>query len=316
MILDAGQGEAPLEAEVATALHCDPLLAVLVRWPGASARQATACLRMGAIACLRSDAPPEVAAVLADALQGRERRTRESSVQSWMKRSLETLAVERDTLRSQWLQSSVKLLEMASRAVEAREPLMIGHAFRVAEVAGAMAVVMGRTEEEIEAVRLAGQFHDIGMITVPSTLLIRRGPLTESERELVQQHTVVGSQMVSMHPGLQTVASFVRGHHERWDGLGYPDRLVGEMIPWGARVLAAAEIYDALTAARCYKEQATDTEALARLAKLRGTVIDPTAYLAVSRVIQEHRVLPFLREADAGTLETSMLLDHHTPNGS
>ena len=100
-------------------------------------------------------------------------------------------------------------------------------------------------------------------------------------QELVQHHTVVGSQMVSMHPGLEGVAAFVRGHHERWDGLGYPDRLAGEMIPWGARVLAAAEVYDALTAARCYQQQTTETEALARLAELRGTVIDPSAYLAV-----------------------------------
>ena len=113
----------------------------------------------------------------------------------------------------------------------------------------------GCTDEQIEAVRTGGRLHDIGKIGIREEILNKQGPLTEEEYEHVKQHVTVGSQILAPLVHLGDVIGFVRSHHERWDGTGYPDRLEGEAIPLGARIIGAVEIYDALTTARPYQEK-------------------------------------------------------------
>ncbi|HET6779335.1 MAG TPA: HD domain-containing phosphohydrolase, partial [Gemmatimonadales bacterium] len=160
------------------------------------------------------------------------------------------------------------------------------------------------TDEEVEQVRQAALLHDIGMIAVPEGLLSKEGPLTATEFEEMKRHTVVGSQILSTLPHLSMVSTFVRGHHERWDGKGYPDGLTAESIPWGARLIGAAEVYDALATARPYREQLAPELAVERMRGLIGSVLAPEVHKALTAVVDSGAALVFV--ADERSKEQSL----------
>ena len=120
-----------------------------------------------------------------------------------------------------------------------------------------------------------GRLHDIGKIGIREEILNKQGPLTDDEYEHVKRHVVVGSQILAPLVHLGDIIEYVRGHHERWDGFGYPDRLAGAAIPLGARIIGAVEIYDALTTSRPYQEKMEPHFAVERLRDLVGTVHRP-----------------------------------------
>jgi HD-GYP domain-containing protein (c-di-GMP phosphodiesterase class II) len=105
---------------------------------------------------------------------------------------------------------------------------------------------------------------------------------------------VVGAQILSPIPNMAGVSAFVRGHHERWDGKGYPDGLSGESIPWGARFIGAAEVYDALATARPYREHLTPELAVERMHELIGTMLSPEVHWALATVVERGRALVFV----------------------
>jgi len=127
----------------------------------------------------------------------------------------------------------------------------------------------------------------------------KEGPLTPEEFEHVKQHVIIGAQILAPLTHLGDVVSMVRSHHERWDGTGYPEGLRGEEIPMGGRVIAAAEIFDALTTSRPYQERMTPEQAVERLADLSGTVLDPKVFEALMSIVARRGTLVFLDE-DAG----------------
>jgi HD-GYP domain-containing protein (c-di-GMP phosphodiesterase class II) len=112
----------------------------------------------------------------------------------------------------------------------------------------------------------------------------------------VKQHVLVGSQILAPLVHLKDVIAFVRSHHERWDGFGYPDRLIGEAIPLGARIIGTVEIYDALTTARPYQEKMPPEVAVERMADLVGTVLDPAVHLALESVVERRQTLVYLED--------------------
>ncbi|HET8621968.1 MAG TPA: HD domain-containing phosphohydrolase [Gemmatimonadales bacterium] len=181
---------------------------------------------------------------------------------------------------------SVATLDALVNALEAKDPYLRGHSARVAELSAMVAMELGRSDADVEAVRVGGKLHDIGEIGIRDDVLAKRGPLSDAEFEHIKQHVVVGTQILAPLVHLHHVLAFVRGHHERWDGSGYPDRLAGEAIPWGARVIGAVEIYDALTTARPYQQMVASQTALARLADLAGTVIDPALVSALTAAVE------------------------------
>ena len=181
---------------------------------------------------------------------------------------------------------SVATLDALVNALEAKDPYLRGHSARVAELSGLVAVELGRSDEDVEAVRIAGKLHDIGEIGIRDDVLAKRGPLTDDEFEHIKQHVLVGTQILAPLVHLHHVLAFVRGHHERWDGSGYPDRLAGEAIPWGARVVGAVEIFDALTTPRPYQQTVSAQVAVARLADLAGSVIDPDLQPALAAAVE------------------------------
>ena len=277
------------------ALARDPNLAILVMSAHPEVSEAVQYLQYGALDYLPK--PPDLTQMEASLQRGLRRREEligERGMAGLLKEEVINLGAELARERAKVKGLSVATLEALVAVIEARDSWFAGHSLRVAQLAASLAVETGRTDEEIELVRQAGLLHDIGMISVSEGLLSKQGPLTPAEFEMIKGHTTVGSQILAPIPHLAGVSSFVRGHHERWDGKGYPDQLSGEAIPWGARLIGVAEIYDALATARPYREQLTPELAVERMHELVGTVLSPEVHRALTAVVERGSTLVFV----------------------
>jgi len=194
-------------------------------------------------------------------------------------------------------QTATATLEALVNVLEAKDPYLRGHSARVADMAATVAVDLGLPDETVDAVRTAGRLHDIGKIGVREEIITKQGPLTDREFEEVKNHTIVGAEILAPLVHLGPVIAYVRNHHERWDGKGYPDKLAGEAIPIGARIIGAVEVYDALTTSRSYQEKMLPELAVERLRDLVGTVLDPAVHRALQAVVAKREALVFLDDA-------------------
>lgn len=172
-------------------------------------------------------------------------------------------------------QLHVGTLTALARAIDAKSPWTAGHSERVTEHAQALGAWLGLEPEELERLRRGGLLHDVGKIGTPAEILDKAGPLTPEERTIIQAHTVTGARILAPIRAYADVLDIVRHHHERWDGTGYPDHLTGEEIPKLARVLALADVYDALTSARPYRPAMTKATAMDIITRGSGTMFDP-----------------------------------------
>ncbi|HET9491955.1 MAG TPA: HD-GYP domain-containing protein [Methylomirabilota bacterium] len=175
------------------------------------------------------------------------------------------------------------LLGLAN-ALEAKDAYTRGHSDRVGAWSRALGAALGLAAADAESIAQAGLLHDIGKIGVPEAVLTKRGPLTELEWHAMRRHPVVGAQIVAPFDFLAAGALIIRHHHERWDGSGYPDGLAGETIPLGARIVAVADVFDALTSDRPYRRALTVPEARARLAAEAGATLDAGVVAALLRL--------------------------------
>ena len=173
------------------------------------------------------------------------------------------------------LQRSIcqSLLGLAN-ALEAKDPYTRGHSERVGAWGGRIATALGLSSEETDTITQAGLLHDIGKIGVPEAVLRKRGPLEGDEWALMRNHPIVGAQIVAPFEFFAAGALVVRHHHERWDGSGYPDGLAGAAIPIGARVVAVADVFDALTSDRPYRRALPRDTVLTYLAEEAGRSLD------------------------------------------
>jgi diguanylate cyclase (GGDEF)-like protein len=181
-----------------------------------------------------------------------------------------------------------------ARAVDARDAYTGFHSQRVAQLAVRIASRLGLDREQVELTRLAASLHDLGKLALPEELLRKPGPLTDPERLILERHPQIGFRMLDSL-GIDPVADWVLHHHERWDGGGYPDRLAGEDIPLGARIIFVADAYDAMTSNRLYRPRRSPEAALAELLACAGTQFDPT----VGAVSESGLGLEVAREAAA-----------------
>jgi len=166
------------------------------------------------------------------------------------------------------------LIALAS-AIDAKDPLTEHHCDRVAELAISLAGAAGLGEEAIESIGYGAVLHDVGKIGIAEAVLLKPGELTEAERAEMQRHPVIGAQILSPLRLGSMIGPIVRGHHEWWDGSGYPDHLRGEAIPVGARIVSVVDAYDAMTHARPYRTALSIDQARAELVRSRGTQFDP-----------------------------------------
>lgn len=144
-------------------------------------------------------------------------------------------------------------LDLAAQALDARDRYTESHSIRVSDLAGKLGEHLELGDRECELIRTAGSLHDLGKIGVRDDILNKAGPLSEEEWDIMRRHPDVGADMIAQHSALEEVAPLVRHHHERWDGSGYPMGLKGEVIPFGARILAVADSFDTITGTRLYR---------------------------------------------------------------
>src|SRR6185295_10244597 len=179
------------------------------------------------------------------------------------------------------------IIEMLAMAIDAKDDVTHDHLQRVKLFARRMGEMMGLTDLEIEALEAGALLHDIGKIGVPAYILNKPGKLTEHEFEQMKMHTILGADMLSNIDFRYPVVPIVRHHHERWDGLGYPDGLKGDAIPVTARILTLVDNYDALRSERPYKSGMKREEALAYITQNSGTSFDPKLVAVFLKVVDE-----------------------------
>jgi HD-GYP domain-containing protein (c-di-GMP phosphodiesterase class II) len=172
-----------------------------------------------------------------------------------------------------------KLLESMADAVDLRDPYTGGHSRRVTEYTLRILHEMSVTGPELDLIRSAARVHDIGKIGIPDQILNKPGRLTPEEKCIMDSHPARGAELLARYTDFARGMDIVRHHHERWDGQGYPDRLNGLDIPFGARVIAVADSFDAMTSDRPYRAGIPTDKAVQILREGRGhqwesTIVD------------------------------------------
>ncbi|MBS1723079.1 MAG: HD-GYP domain-containing protein [Armatimonadetes bacterium] len=184
--------------------------------------------------------------------------------------------------------STIKSLALA---IDAKDQYTHQHIIRVQKYAVAIAKEMGLTGNDLEAVNTGALLHDIGKLGVPEYVLLKPGKLTDEEFDKIKMHPEIGAAILEPVPFPYPVLPVVRHHHEKWDGTGYPDRLKGEEIPLSARIMAVADVYDALTSSRSYRNAWPHEQAFNTIVKDAGTHFDPVVVEAFKTAI-----LPVIQE--------------------
>jgi putative nucleotidyltransferase with HDIG domain len=164
---------------------------------------------------------------------------------------------------------------------------MLGHARRVATYTEALAQAMGVTGRALTWFKVGAFLHDVGKTVVPESVLTKAGKLNDLEWELMRRHTTAGDDIVASLEFPFNVRSMVRSHHERWDGKGYPDGLARRDIPLPARIISVADVYDALTSNRSYRQAFSHDEARRILDEQAGSSLDPKLVSLFQRVAPE-----------------------------
>jgi putative nucleotidyltransferase with HDIG domain len=184
------------------------------------------------------------------------------------------------------------------KAIEARDPYTKQHSSRVTLLAVSLAKAIGCTEEEQEILNVAGLLHDIGKIGIRDDILLKPGRLDPEEYRIIQQHPVIGYEIMG-HLGLWTrEKQIVRSHHERFDGNGYPDHIIGQKIPLLARILSVADVYDALASNRAYRVRMQENEILEIIYGGAGTQFDPDIIDVFRHLYQSGELVRALNEQE------------------
>ena len=180
---------------------------------------------------------------------------------------------------------STAAMESLSATVDARDAYTAGHSRRVQQLALAIGRELGLSQAELDLLGHAALFHDIGKLAIPDAILLKPASLTDDEWELMQRHADEGARIIDRLGFLNDAVPAIRHHHERFDGTGYPDRLRGEEIPLGARIIHVADALDSMLTTRIYRAARPATEALDELRHAAGTQFCPRCVTALERIL-------------------------------
>jgi putative two-component system response regulator len=186
------------------------------------------------------------------------------------------------------LEDTDTILFTLANVVEGKDGYTNGHLQRIEKLTESFCRRLGLSEQAQKIVRYGGLLHDIGKITVHDSILNKPGKLTPEEYEAMKLHTVSGFNIVSPLRMGHQVGPIIRGHHERWDGGGYPDGLSGADIPLGARIVKICDVFDALTTDRSYRKKLPNQEALAYIRAESGAHFDPTLVPIFIQLIEDY----------------------------
>jgi putative two-component system response regulator len=259
-VISANSGE---DALVAVAAHEPEVVLLDVMMPGLD----------GFETCRRLKSNPAsrlIPVVLVTALCGRDDRLRGVEVGAdgflakppdWRELTARVQSLIRLKRYTDDLESAESVILSLAMTIEIRDPYTEGHCQRIANYAAALGERLGLPDQDLEALYRGGFLHDLGKIGIPDTILLKPGPLTPAEFEVVKQHPVIGSRLCEGLRTLRRALPIIRSHHERLDGSGYPDGLAGDAVPLLAQILSIVDIYDALTTPRPYKPALSRQEA-------------------------------------------------------
>lgn len=206
-----------------------------------------------------------------------------------MSRELASYDGENRRLIAALEQGYVETIRSLASAIDAKDPYTRGHSDRVAALSVEIGRELGLPAEELRALEFGGILHDIGKIGVPEHVLQKQAQLDPSEVALAREHPAIGAEIVAGVEFLRAAVPAIRSHHERWEGGGYPDGLAGEAIPRVARIVNAADTWDACSSDRPYQRKMSPGEVLQILEGLRGRQVDPAVHDALVRVVLRRR---------------------------
>ena len=193
--------------------------------------------------------------------------------------------------RKQMETMSLQMMQTLSKTIEAKDEYTRGHSHRVAEYAALIAEELGWDKKEIKNLKNAAHLHDIGKICIPDNILNKPTRLTEEEFQVIKEHTVIGAEILKNITLISHVKEVARSHHERYDGMGYPDGLKGEEIPLYARVITVADSYDAMKSRRIYRNPLDDQIIYNEIARNCGSQFDPQIAGVFLKMLNENRVV-------------------------
>ena len=190
----------------------------------------------------------------------------------------------------------LQTIQVLANTIESKDHHTPGHLDRVSRYAVWFAQELGWSEEQITDVQYGARLHDIGKIIVPDHILNKPGQLDPEEWALIRRHPVEGVRIIDEIPLLTGAIPFIRAHHEKWDGSGYPDGLAGEQIPIEGRLLAIVDVFDAMTSDRAYRKSLSIKEAAAYISEKAGSEFDPELADVFLRVVDRYIAPSFYPE--------------------
>jgi putative nucleotidyltransferase with HDIG domain len=269
------------------ALGLYPDMAIIMLTGVAEVTTAVECLQLGALDYISKP-------VLIDEVRARVRKAMEKRdlilQNRFYQQHLESRVRELDRLNKQSLINGVQTLV---HALEAKDAYTSGHSYRVSRYAVKTAIELGVPTDRLEEIRLGGELHDIGKIGTREAILNKPAPLTAEEFEHIKVHTTLGERILAPFMGESpAVLRIVRSHHERIDGLGFPDRLTGNEIPLEARIVGVVDAFDAMTTNRAYRSCRTPAEAVDELRRCAGTQFDESVVASFLTAFPDPNALP------------------------
>ncbi|HCL57284.1 MAG TPA: hypothetical protein DHW82_09795 [Spirochaetia bacterium] len=196
-----------------------------------------------------------------------------------------------------------------SEAIEYKDLTTGYHVLRVGYISEALALGLDLPNENIEMVKYAGFFHDIGKIGIPDQILQKPGKLTDQEFAAIKKHASIGAEIIKPINYFKSIVEGIKYHHERWDGKGYPDGLKEEQIPLVARIISVADVFDVILSPRPYKPSKTEQEALSEIILNRGTQFDPKVVDAFEKLYLEGKIHDIYQHVENKSLPKTNILD-------
>jgi putative nucleotidyltransferase with HDIG domain len=194
------------------------------------------------------------------------------------------IAIDNANLYKDLLNIYFETIQSLAAAIEAKDAYTHGHSRRVTDFAMATAKKMGCDEITLKTIWHSALLHDIGKIGINESILLKPGKLTNDEFAHIQSHPILGSKILESIDFLANVRAQLKYHHERWDGKGYPDKLKGTAIPFGARIIAVADTFDAMTSTRPYRKALSLAEAKNEIIRCSGSQFDPSVVEAFLKI--------------------------------
>jgi len=182
---------------------------------------------------------------------------------------------------------SIQIVKTISGAIDAKDEYTNGHSNRVAEYSRKIAEKLGKTKDEQSNIYILGLLHDVGKIGIPDAIINKTSCLTDEEYVIIKKHSIIGAEILKNITELPDLAIGARWHHERYDGKGYPDGLIGSEIPEVAKIIAVADAYDAMTSRRSYRDVLPQNVVRSELEKGKGTQFDPVFVDIMIKMIDE-----------------------------